>query len=295
MLTLTTVDEVRAITDAARRAGEVVGFVPTMGALHDGHRSLLKAARHECQSVGISIFVNPPQFGPSEDFDTYPRDLSADSLIAEAEGVDWLFAPSVAEMYPDSARTSVHVADLTEGLCGVSRPNHFDGVTTVVAKLFSICGPARAYFGRKDAQQLAVVRQMVHDLDLPIEVVGCPTVRDQDGLAISSRNAGLSPNERTAAAVIPRALNAATEVIVKGDRNPDAIKQVLTEFIGAEPLAEIDYIEIVDGATLAPLDGEIARRWPDQVLLAVAVRFGATRLIDNASVVITAAGIEVVY
>jgi len=295
MLTLTTVDEVRAITDAARRAGEVVGFVPTMGALHDGHRSLLKAARHECQSVGISIFVNPPQFGPSEDFDTYPRDLLTDSLIAEAEGADWLFAPSVAEMYPDSARTSVHVADLTERLCGVSRPNHFDGVTTVVAKLFSICGPARAYFGRKDAQQLAVVRQMVRDLDLPIEVVGCPTVRDQDGLAMSSRNARLSPNERTAAAVIPRALNAATEAIVKGDRNPDAIKQVLTEFIEAEPLAEIDYVEIVDGVTLAPLGGEIAQRWPDQVLLAVAVRFGATRLIDNASVVITAAGIEVVY
>ena len=206
MKVVTTISDVRAITGLAHKAGETVGFVPTMGALHDGHRSLMKAARSECGSVGVSVFVNPTQFGPGEDFDTYPRALAADEAICKAENVDWLFAPSVSEMFPDSARTTVHVSGLTEVLCGLTRPRHFDGVTTVVAKLFSICGPGRAYFGRKDAQQLAVVRQMVKDLNLPIAVIGCPTVREKDGLAMSSRNARLSANEREAATVIPRAL-----------------------------------------------------------------------------------------
>ena len=178
MKVVTTISDVRAITGLAHKAGETVGFVPTMGALHDGHRSLMKAARSECGSVGVSVFVNPTQFGPGEDFDTYPCALAADEAICKAENVDWLFAPSVSEMFPDSARTTVHVSGLTEVLCGLTRPGHFDGVTTVVAKLFSICGPGRAYFGRKDAQQLAVVRQMVKDLNLPIAVIGCPTVRE---------------------------------------------------------------------------------------------------------------------
>ena len=295
MKVVTTISDVRAITGLAHKAGETVGFVPTMGALHDGHRSLMKAARSECGSVGVSVFVNPTQFGPGEDFDTYPRALAADEAICKAENVDWLFAPSVSEMFPDSARTTVHVSGLTEVLCGLTRPGHFDGVTTVVAKLFLICGPGRAYFGRKDAQQLAVVRQMVKDLNLPIVVIGCPTVREKDGLAMSSRNARLSANEREAATVIPRALRQVLDQIVAGERSPRAVTKMLTEMIAAEPIAQVEYVEVVDADTLTSLICEPVSPLTGNVLLAVAVRFGSVRLIDNASVVIENNGPEVVY
>jgi pantoate--beta-alanine ligase len=295
MKVVTTISDVRAITGLAHKAGETVGFVPTMGALHDGHRSLMKAARSECGSVGVSVFVNPTQFGPGEDFDTYPRALAADEAICKAENVDWLFVPSVSEMFPDSARTTVHVSGLTEVLCGLTRPGHFDGVTTVVAKLFSICGPGRAYFGRKDAQQLAVVRQMVKDLNLPIAVIGCPTVREKDGLAMSSRNARLSANEREAATVIPRALRQVLDQIVAGERSPRAVTKMLTEMIAAEPIAQVEYVEVVDADTLTSLICEPVSPLTGNVLLAVAVRFGSVRLIDNASVVIENNGPEVVY
>ena len=281
MKVVTTISDVRAITGLAYKAGETVGFVPTMGALHDGHRSLMKAARSECGSVGVSVFVNPTQFGPGEDFDTYPRALAADEAICKAENVDWLFAPSVSEMFPDSARTTVHVSGLTEVLCGLTRPRHFDGVTTVVAKLFSICGPGRAYFGRKDAQQLAVI--------------GCPTVREKDGLAMSSRNARLSANEREAATVIPRALRQVLDQIVAGERSPRAVTKMLTEMITSEPIAQVEYVEVVDADTLRSLICEPVSPLTGNVLLAVAVRFGSVRLIDNASVVIENNGPEVVY
>ena len=295
MKVVTTISDVRAITGLAHKAGETVGFVPTMGALHDGHRSLMKAARSECGSVGVSVFVNPTQFGPGEDFDTYPCALAADEAICKAENVDWLFAPSVSEMFPDSARTTVHVSGLTEVLCGLTRPGHFDGVTTVVAKLFSIFGPGRAYFGRKDAQQLAVVRQMVKDLNLPIAVIGCPTVREKDGLAMSSRNARLSANEREAATVIPRALRQVLDQIVAGERSPRAVTKMLTEMITSEPIAQVEYVEVVDADTLSSLICEPVSPLTGNVLLAVAVRFGSVRLIDNASVVIENNGPEVIY
>src|SRR5215471_9415603 len=206
MITVTTVAELRAWTDAVRARGERVGFVPTMGYFHDGHRSLMRAARLGNDAVVVSLFVNPTQFGPSEDLTRYPRDPDGDAAVAAEEGVDVLFVPDVAEVYPAGARTTVHVDGLTDRLCGASRPGHFDGVTTVVAKLFSMVGPCRAYFGRKDAQQLAVIRRMTADLDLPVDVVGCPLVREADGLAMSSRNAYLDADERRAATVLSRSL-----------------------------------------------------------------------------------------
>ncbi|HUV11495.1 MAG TPA: pantoate--beta-alanine ligase, partial [Acidimicrobiia bacterium] len=196
MRTVRTVADVRDACGGWRTAGGIVGLVPTMGAFHDGHRSLMKAARAECDRVVVSLFVNPTQFAPNEDLAAYPRDPEGDRALAESIGVDLLFAPTFEEMYPEPGRTTVHVAGLTARLCGADRPTHFDGVTTVVTKLFSITGPCRAYFGRKDAQQLAVVRRMTRDLDLPVEVIGCPLVRDPDGLAMSSRNAHLSVEER---------------------------------------------------------------------------------------------------
>ena len=197
--TIATIAELRSHLDAARAAGRRVGFVPTMGYLHDGHASLMRAARAECDVVVTSIFVNPLQFGPSEDLDAYPRDLTGDTALAEANGVDVVFAPSTAEMYPEAILTTVSVREVSATLEGRTRPTHFDGVATVVAKLFSIVGPCSAYFGEKDFQQLAVVRRLVADLSIPVEVVGCPTVREPDGLAMSSRNAYLTPEERAAA------------------------------------------------------------------------------------------------
>jgi len=277
--------ELRDRCDAARRAGETVGLVPTMGFFHEGHRSLMRAARADHDLVVTTIFVNPLQFGENEDLDGYPRDLAADTVAAEAEGVDVLFVPSVPEMYPEPTVTTVHVAGLTEGLCGAARPTHFDGVTTVVAKLFSIVGPSTAYFGRKDFQQLAVVRRMAADLDLPVEVVGCPLVREPDGVAMSSRNAYLSTDERRRAGGIFASLRAAAAAVEAGERDPERVRAV----VGAEAVRhglELEYAEVRRASDLAPLvtiDGE--------VVVAVASPVGNARLIDNVTMQI--AGAEV--
>src|SRR6478609_6883552 len=235
MITVTTIDEVRAACDAARAAGRTVGFVPTMGFFHEGHRSLMRAARAANDFVVVSLFVNPTQFGPDEDLGAYPRDPDGDRAVTEAEGVDLLFTPTIDEMYAAGARTTVHVDGLTERLCGASRPGHFDGVTTVVAKLFSIVGPSRAYFGRKDAQQLAVIRRMATDLDLPVEVVGCPLVRETDGLALSSRNAYLTADGRRAATALSRALFLASEAAANGERDAVALRGIVVDTIASEP------------------------------------------------------------
>jgi pantoate--beta-alanine ligase len=279
LITLETIADVRAACDAARRSGRTVGFVPTMGYFHEGHRSLMRAARDETDYVVTSLFVNPTQFAPTEDLAAYPRDPEGDTAVAAAEGVDVLFVPAVAEMYPDGARTTVHVEGLTDVLCGASRPDHFDGVTTVVAKLFSIIGPCRAYFGRKDAQQLAVIRRMTADLHLPVTVVGCPLVREPDGLAMSSRNAYLTADERAAAPVLSRALRAAGDAAVAGERRARALREVVLGVVASEPLVRLDYAEVVDAATLAP----VARVETD-VLVAVAAFLGRARLIDNVTI-----------
>jgi pantoate--beta-alanine ligase len=276
VITATTIAEVRAVCDDARGRGGTVGFVPTMGFFHEGHRSLMRAARAAHDVVVVSLFVNPTQFGPAEDLDAYPRDLAADTAVAVAEGVDVLFTPTVSEMYPEGACTSVHVAGLTEALCGASRPAHFDGVTTVVTKLFSIVGPCTAYFGRKDAQQLAVVRRMATDLRLAVDVVGCPLVREPDGIAMSSRNAFLSPDDRCRATVLVRALRAAADAVGAGERDAATVRAAMVATLSTEPLVRVDYAEVVDAATLRSVD-----RIDRDTLVALAAFVGTTRLIDN--------------
>ena len=276
------IETIVALRDAcadARASQRTVGLVPTMGYLHEGHRSLMRAARAETDFVAVTIFVNPLQFGPSEDLGRYPRDLVRDLEACAQEGVDAVFAPSVAEMYPQPPATTVHVAGLTDGLCGTQRPVHFDGVTTVVAKLFAIAGPCRAYFGRKDAQQLAVVTRMAADLDLPVEVVACPLVREPDGLALSSRNAYLSADDRRAAPVLFRALHAAADAVVAGERDPLRLTARVREIVATEPKVELEYVEARDAASIAPIE-----RVEGQVLLALAARLGVTRLIDNVGI-----------
>jgi pantoate--beta-alanine ligase len=250
-----------------------------MGFFHEGHRSLMRAARADNDLVVVSLFVNPTQFGPDEDLGAYPRDLEGDRAVAEAEGVDVLFTPTVDEMYPAGARTTVHVAALTEGLCGASRPGHFDGVTTIVTKLFSIIGPSRAYFGRKDAQQLAVIRRMVADLDLPVDVVGCPLVREHDGLARSSRNVYLDADDRQAATILSGALFMASEAVVRGQRDAAAIRQIVADTVAHAPAVRLDYVEVVDAATLEP----VAQITSD-TLVALAAFVGKARLIDNVTI-----------
>jgi pantoate--beta-alanine ligase len=272
--------DVRHCCDDARRAGRTVGFVPTMGGFHEGHRSLMRAARAGTDLVVVSVFVNPTQFGPGEDLAGYPRDLDGDGAVAAAQGVDVLFAPSVDAMYPDTLpRTTVHVAGLTERLCGASRATHFDGVATVVTKLFSIVGPCTAYFGRKDAQQLAVVRRLATDLNLPVEVVGCPLLRDVDGVALSSRNAYLDPHERRAATVLIRALRRAADAIRAGERDAVAVRDLAVATIATETGVRLDYAEIVDADTIEPVT-----RVQGSVLLAVAAYVGPARLIDNLAI-----------
>jgi pantoate--beta-alanine ligase len=277
LTTVATIAELRARLDSARAAGRTVGFVPTMGYLHAGHASLMTVARTASDVVVASIFVNPLQFGPAEDLAAYPRDLAGDTAVAEREGVDLLFVPSGEEMYPEHAvRTSISVAEVSEPLEGRSRPTHFAGVATVVAKLFAIVGPCAAYFGEKDYQQLAVIRQMVRDLSIPVEVVGCPTVREADGLAMSSRNAYLTPEERAAAPVVHATLQAGRAAIDAGERDPAKVRVLMADLINAHPLARLDYAEVVDARTLQvvdPLEGELR--------LLAAVRFGKARLIDN--------------
>jgi pantoate--beta-alanine ligase len=271
---------------AARNGKPIkIALVPTMGFLHEGHASLLRKARAENDLVVLSIFVNPIQFGPNEDFERYPRDPEKDLALAEREGVDFVFLPSVEEMYPQPTRTNIKVADLTDVLCGASRPGHFDGVTTVVGKLLHIVQPDRAYFGQKDAQQVAVIAQMVLDLNFDVEIVPCPIVREFDGLALSSRNVYLSAEERQAALVLSRSLLAVqAKANVEDNVTAGEVLAELRDSIGAEPLAVIDYVEIADFPGLSPLAGgdrlDVAGRQSD-VLIAVAVKFGKTRLIDN--------------
>jgi pantoate--beta-alanine ligase len=229
--------------------------------------------------VVVSLFVNPTQFGAGEDLDAYPRDLEADRVVALDEGADVLFVPEAREMYPAGARTTVHVDDLTGVLCGASRPGHFDGVCTVVAKLFAIVGPCRAYFGRKDAQQLAVVRRMTADLDLPVDVVGCPIVREPDGLAMSSRNVYLGAEDRRAATVLSRALRVAGDAVLAGQRHAQVLRVALADAVAAEPRVRLDYAAVVDAGTLQPVD-----RLERDVLVALAAFVGPARLIDNATI-----------
>jgi pantoate--beta-alanine ligase len=288
MKVICTIDELRAICDETRRADRTVGFVPTMGFFHAGHRSLMRAARAADDLVVVSLFVNPTQFGPDEDLDAYPRDVEGDTRAASDEGVDVLFTPTVDEMYPDPGVTTVHVSGLTSGLCGARRPGHFDGVTTVVAKLFSIVGPCRAYFGRKDAQQLAVVARMVRDLDLPVEVVGCPLVREPDGLAMSSRNAYLTATERSAATVLSRSIHAAAHAISAGERDADTILRVVHDLVDDEPLVELDYAELVDAGTLEPIE-----RIDRDALLALAAFVGRARLLDNCTIALAGGGVDI--
>ena len=266
-----TVAGFRGALDAERAAGRTVGLVPTMGALHEGHLSLVRRAAAECAVVAVTVFVNPLQFSATEDLATYPRDLDADLAAARAAGVAYLFAPPAKEMFPAPPLTTVSVAALSEGREGARRPGHFTGVATVVAKLFAIAGPCRAYFGEKDHQQLEVVQRMATDLSFPVEVVACPTVREPDGLALSSRNAYLSPVERAAAPVLYRALQTGRDLAQRGVTDPAVLGPAMAAVVEAEPLATLDYAE----AAAAP-DGSLR--------LFVAARVGTTRLIDNLEV-----------
>jgi pantoate--beta-alanine ligase len=273
--------ELRLALDSERRVRRSVGFVPTMGYLHEGHMALMVEARRRDDVVVASIFVNPLQFGPSEDVDTYPRDLDRDIDLAAQAGVDLLFVPDVAEMYPEPLLTSIDVPELAGVLEGASRPGHFAGVATVVAKLFNAVGPCRAYFGEKDLQQLTIIRRLVRDLSVPVEVVGCATVRELDGLAMSSRNSYLQPDERAAAPVIYRALQAGKASILAGERDAAAVRDLVGGIVEAEPLAQLDYVAVVDANSLQvpdPLAGNLR--------LLAAVRFGRARLIDNVGVTV---------
>ncbi|HEY3722111.1 MAG TPA: pantoate--beta-alanine ligase [Acidimicrobiia bacterium] len=287
MIVLERAPELRDGCERARRDGRSVGLVPTMGSFHEGHRSLIRAARAETDFVVVTLFVNPTQFGPHEDLAAYPRDFEGDRAIAAAEGADVLFAPSVDEMYPDGPTlTTVHVARLTDGLCGAARPGHFDGVTTVVTKLFSIVGSSSAFFGRKDYQQLAVIRQLAVDLDLPVAVRGCPLVREPDGVAMSSRNGYLSDEERVAARVLSQSLRAAADAVIAGERDAREVEAVVRRMVDAEPLVALEYDEVRDARTLEPRESIAG-----EVVLAVAAGVGRARLLDN--VVLTVTGSEV--
>lgn len=276
MMILSDIKYVRSKVKDWKAQGLSVGLVPTMGYLHEGHESLIKRAVLENDKVVVSVFVNPTQFGPNEDLEDYPRDLDRDSSLCEKAGAELIFHPEPKEMYGEGACTKVHVDGLTTGLCGKSRPIHFDGVCTVVSKLFNIIPADRAYFGEKDAQQLAVIKRMVRDLNFDIEIVGCPIIREEDGLAKSSRNTYLSTEERKAALVLSRSLSKAKEVINSGVTDVSIIKETICEIIEKEPCAKIDYVEIVDSEELVSVD-----KIEKDVLIALAVYIGKTRLIDN--------------
>ncbi|HXM60339.1 MAG TPA: pantoate--beta-alanine ligase [Terriglobales bacterium] len=271
-----TIDDMRATSRQARHAGKRLGLVPTMGALHDGHLSLMRAAQSKCDAVAASIFVNPLQFGPTEDLAKYPRTFDRDVQLLEKESVDILFAPAPAEMYTPGAVTYVTVEGLSDKLCGKSRPGHFRGVTTVVAKLFHIVEPDLAFFGQKDAAQAIIIRRMVRDLNLPIEIAVCPIVREPDGLAMSSRNVYLSPQDRKSATVLNRSLIEVKKQFDQGERNPTALIKAAKKVLAQEPTVRLDYFEIVDPSTLAP-----APKLTGPALVAVAALVGTTRLIDN--------------
>jgi pantoate--beta-alanine ligase len=271
-----TVADMQSACRALRHEGRRLGLVPTMGALHEGHLSLVRAASARSDVVAVSIFVNPTQFGPNEDFTTYPRRFERDCELLEKENVEVLFAPTAEEMYPPGASTWVSVEGLSAKLCGRSRPRHFRGVTTVVSKLFHIVEPDAAFFGQKDAAQLAIIRRMVRDLHMPVEIVSCPIVREPDGLAMSSRNAYLDPQQRKSALVLHRSLTRLQQMFDQGERRAAELIVVGLEVFSAEPSVELDYLEIVDPETLDPLDVI-----DKPALVAVAAFVGTTRLIDN--------------
>ncbi|MCI5828418.1 MAG: pantoate--beta-alanine ligase [Lachnospiraceae bacterium] len=272
----TTINEVRKQVKAWKKEGCSVGFVPTMGYLHEGHGSLISRARQENDKVVVSIFVNPMQFGPGEDLESYPRDLDKDSAYCESLGADLIFHPEPEEMYTDGFCSYVDMSVLTEELCGLSRPVHFRGVCTVVNKLFNIVQPDRAYFGQKDAQQLAIIKRMVQDLNMDLEIIGCPIVREEDGLAKSSRNTYLSAEERQAALVLSKAVKLGQELVAAGETDAKKIVSEMSALIEKEPLARIDYVKAVDGLTMQQID---TVKTP--MLVALAVYIGKTRLIDN--------------
>ncbi len=282
MVTVEMINEVKELVRAARKAGSRIGLVPTMGYFHEGHLSLIRRAKRENDLVVVSLFVNPAQFGPNEDFSSYPRDLKRDQDMATGAGTDILFVPKQNEIYPAGYQTTIEVTEISRGLCGAARPGHFKGVATIVLKLFNIVEPDRAYFGEKDAQQLRVIKRMAADLNCRIEIIGCPIIRESDGLAMSSRNAYLTHPERQAATVLFRTLQTAKRQIDSGERDPQKLQQMMRNIIESEPLATPEYIEIVDSITLehqATISGEI--------LVALAVRIGKTRLIDNLTLSVT--------
>ena len=271
-----TISEVKDTVKEWKKEGLSIGFVPTMGYLHEGHGSLITKARENNDRVVVSIFVNPMQFGENEDLDSYPRDIDKDSAYVEELGGDLIFIPEPSEMYNDGFCSYVDMSVLTEELCGLSRPVHFRGVCTVVNKLFNIVQPDRAYFGQKDAQQLAIIKRMVKDLNMNLEIIGCPIVREEDGLAKSSRNTYLNPEERKAALVLNKSLKLGKELLDSGCRDANEVRKVIIENIEKEPLAKIDYVKVVDGLAMQQVD-----KIEKEVLVAIAVYIGKTRLIDN--------------
>jgi pantoate--beta-alanine ligase len=276
MTILETIDSTRAATRAARRQGQRVGLVPTMGALHEGHMSLVRAAKRQSDYVVVSLFVNPLQFGPSEDLAKYPRTFDQDRALHEKDGVDLLFVPSEVEMYPSRAATFVSVEGLSERLDGQSRPGHFRGVTTVVSKLFHIVEPDRAFFGQKDAAQVAIIRRMVRDLNLPVEIVVCPIVREPDGLAMSSRNFYLNPEQRKQALMLSRSLRRVEHLFEQGERDAATLEAAGRQVVAEEPAVRLDYLAIVDPDSLEPVSPAAPG-----ALVAIAAYVGGTRLIDN--------------
>jgi pantoate--beta-alanine ligase len=287
MYTIETIRELRSYIKSARQAGKSIGYVATMGYLHEGHASLVQTARAESDVVVVSIFVNPLQFGPNEDYEDYPRDLKKDQQLLTDHGCDVLFAPSVTEMYPRPMATFVDLPQLSDKLCGLTRPTHFRGVATVVCKLLNIVQPDTAYFGQKDGQQVAVIRRMVNDLNLPVRIVSVPIVREADGLAKSSRNIYLTLEERPHAAILSRALKAAADAIVDGERSALVITEMMADAISTEPGVRLDYAEVVETSTL-----QKAQTIEGNLMLAVAAFIGKARLIDNIPIQVEGTHVE---
>ena len=275
MKIIKTIRGMKQFSEEQKKNGKIIGFVPTMGFLHEGHLSLMRAAEKDCDIVIVSIYVNPTQFAPTEDLDKYPRDFERDKKLCEEVGVDVIFYPSNEEMYPDGYSTFVKTEKLSEKLCGVSRPTHFRGITTIVLKLFTIVRPHKSYFGLKDCQQFIIVKKMIHDLNLDIEIVGCPTVREEDGLAMSSRNTYLNPEERKQATVLSRSLKHAKNLFLDGETDAEKLKKQISDMIN-KTSGKIDYVEIVNPNSL-----ESVKTVSKGDVIALAVFYGKTRLIDN--------------
>lgn len=280
MIIATTINEVRNQVNEWKKAGLTVGLVPTMGYLHEGHGSLIKKSVESCDKTVVSVFLNPTQFAPNEDLESYPRDFESDKKLCEGLGADLVFHPEVSEMYSEDASTFVEIlSEMPKQLCGKTRPIHFRGVCTVVSKLFNIVTPDKAFFGEKDAQQLAVIKKMVKDMSYGIEIIGCPIIREDDGLAKSSRNTYLNEEERKAALCLSKAVNLGKEMVSKGEKDANKVLAEMKALICAEPLAKIDYVQAVDGVTMLPVEN-----LEKDTLVAMAVYIGKTRLIDNFSV-----------